>query len=319
MKPVLLFLWSALLAALATPAFGAETLVVPRQSIAVNSATVRLGDLFEGAGDKADMVVAYAPPPGKRAIFDARWLSRAARRYGLAWQPASLTERVVVERESLIIKREEIEDRILAQLLDQGLSRDMKVELANPLLRLHVPGDASATMEIEDLSYDPRTRRFDAIITAPAGSPTAQRLRITGRAYSMIAVPVLKRPVAPGERIAAKDFEMVKMRAEQVQPDIVVDGEALIGKTAKRGLRAGQPVHAADVSRPVVVPKGSFVTIRLQAPRMTLTAQGRAEANGSLGETIRVTNTQSNKTIEAVVTGVGQVVVGGPPPAVAMN
>ncbi len=319
MKPATLLLWSALLAALATPALGAETVVMPRPAIAVNSPTVRLGDLFQGAGDKADIVVAYAPQPGKRAVFDARWLSRAARRYGLAWQPVSLAERVGVERESLVIRREEIEDRILAALLDQGLSRDMKVELANPMLRLHVAGDAGAKMEIEDLTYDARTRRFDAIVAAPAGSPSAQRVRLTGRAYSVIAVAVLKRPVAPGERIVAKDIEMVKMRAEQVQPDILVDGESLIGKAAKRGLRAGQPVHAGDVNRPVVVPKGSFVTILLKAPRMTLTAQGRAEVNGGLGETIRVTNTQSNKTIEAVVTGPGHVTVGGAPPAVAMN
>lgn len=319
MKPATLLLWSALLAALATPALGAETVVMPRPSVAVNGPTVRLGDLFEGAGDKADVVVAYAPQPGKRAVFDARWLSRAARRYGLAWQPVSLAERVVVERESLIIRREEIEDRILAALLDQGLSRDMKVELANPMFRLHVAGDAGAKMAIEDLTYDARTRRFDAIVAAPAGSPSAQRVRLTGRAYSVITVPVLKRPVAPGERIEAKDVEMVKMRAEQVQPDILVDKETVVGKAAKRGLRAGQPVHAGDVNRPVVVPKGSFVTILLKAPRMTLTAQGRAEVNGSLGETIRVTNTQSNKTIEAVVTGPGRVAIGGAPPAVAMN
>jgi flagella basal body P-ring formation protein FlgA len=319
MKPAALLLWSSLLTALATPALGGDAVVVPRQSIAVNGPTVRLGDLFEGAGDKADVVVAYAPQPGKRAIFDARWLSRAARRYGLAWQPVSLAERVVVERESLVIRRDEIEDRILAALLDQGVSRDMKVELANPLLRLHVAGDASATMEIEDLAFDPRTRRFDAIVAAPAGSPTAQRIRVTGRAYNVIAVPVLKRPVAPGERIAAKDFEMVKMRAEQVQPDILVDGESLIGKAARRGLRAGLPVHAADVSRPIVVSKGSLVTIMLKVPRMTLTAQGRAEANGSVGETIRVTNTQSKKSVEAVVTGPGHVTVGGPASAVAIN
>ena len=43
---------------------------------------ITLGDLFENAGVRADTNVAYAPAPGKRAIFDARWLYRVARAHG---------------------------------------------------------------------------------------------------------------------------------------------------------------------------------------------------------------------------------------------
>jgi flagella basal body P-ring formation protein FlgA len=319
MKPMTAFLWIAILSLVAMPALGTEDIIQPRQSVAVSGNVVKLGDLFTGVGDKANVAVAYAPQPGKRAIFDSRWLTKTAKRHGLAWQAAGIHEYVVVERESQTIKREEIEDAILAALFDQGLAKDMKVELSNPMMRLHVPSDVKARIEIEDVTYDARTRRFDAGLVAPAGSPPAQRHRVTGRAYSVIAVPVLKRPVAPGETVDKRDIEIVKLRADQVQPDVIVDVENLLGKTAKRGLRAGQPALATDVSRPIMVAKGSLVTVTFKAPRMTLTTQGRAVDAGSVGDTIRVTNTQSSKTVEAVVTGAGQALVGNPATAAAIN
>ena len=53
--------------------------VVLQDSVVVQSKLVRLGDLFSNTGAKAGITVAYAPAPGKRALFDARWLSRVAR------------------------------------------------------------------------------------------------------------------------------------------------------------------------------------------------------------------------------------------------
>jgi flagellar basal body P-ring formation protein FlgA len=43
---------------------------------------------------------------------------------------------------------------------------------------------------------------------------------------------------------------------------------------------------------------------------MQLTAQGKAVEDGAMGASIRVTNTQSNRVIDTVVSGPNQVVVG---------
>jgi flagellar basal body P-ring formation protein FlgA len=89
-----------------------------------------------------------------------------------------------------------------------------------------------------------------------------------------------------------------------------VTGEAeLIGKTPRRGLRAGFPILASSVRRPILVAKGSLITMVLRAPKMLLTAQGKALDNGSDGDVIRINNTQSNKIVEAEVIGHGRVAV----------
>lgn len=304
----------------AAPAAADEGLPVPREAATVTGNVVRLGDLFQNVGDKAPIAVAYAPNPGKRAYFDARWLARVAKRHGLAWQPISHDEYVMVERESVVVTRERIEDHIRRALGEHGLGDDTKVELSNPMMRMHVAGEGDGEPEItvEDIVYDGRTGRFNAIVAANLGRATVQRARISGRAFKVLRIPVPRRPFAGGEIIAKDDIDYVEMRAERVQPSVVVDAEGLIGKTAKRGLRAGVPVNHLDVARPVLVSKNSMVTMTLRSGRMMLTAQGKAMEDGAQGDTIRVANTHSKQTVEAVVVGAGRVAVGRAMP-IAMN
>ncbi|WP_044559263.1 flagellar basal body P-ring formation chaperone FlgA, partial [Azospirillum sp. B4] len=59
----------------------------------------------------------------------------------------------------------------------------------------------------------------------------------------------------------------------------------------------------------VVVSRGALVTMMLRSGNMTLTVQGRAQTEGGINEIIRVTNTASNRTIDARVAGPDLVMV----------
>jgi flagella basal body P-ring formation protein FlgA len=83
---------------------------------------------------------------------------------------------------------------------------------------------------------------------------------------------------------------------------------------AKRPLQADLPLHAGDVREPIVVAKGSLVTLVVQSPTMTLTSKGRAMENGARGESIRVQNTQSKIVVEGEVVSSGTVRVAGMQP-----
>jgi flagella basal body P-ring formation protein FlgA len=281
--------------------------VLLRDSVTVRSRMVRLGDVFANAGKKADIRIAYAPEAGKRAIFDARWLYRVARTYGLDWRPMGSQDQIVVERKSLVITRDEIEDTILAALVKYGAGPDMTLELSNRMLRLYVPADALATVGVEDAAYEPRTGRFTAIITAPANDPRAQRHRITGRLHKMTEVPVLNRRMLGKEVITKRDIKWIRVRSDRLRRDVIVNADDLIGMAAKRGLRPGTPLQASFVQRPILVAKGSLVTIYLKVPRMTLTTKGKALENGSDGDTVRIANTRSKTIIQAKVIGMGKV------------
>ena len=92
----------------------------------------------------------------------------------------------------------------------------------------------------------------------------------------------------------------------------------LIGRTPRRGIRAGSPVQISAVQRPIIVAKNSLVTIVLRTPRMTLTATGKALENGADGDVIKISNSQSKTVIEAEVITAGRVSI-RPTTQLAMN
>ena len=72
-------------------------------------------------------------------------------------------------------------------------------------------------------------------------------------------------------------------------------------------LRPHLPIRASQIRRPLLVPKGSLVTVLLQLKYMRLTIQGRALEEGSRGEVIRIKNSQSKQVVEATVIGPSKV------------
>jgi len=310
----LALLFAVWIIVLATPHASANSAaqaapVALRQSILVTGKLVRLGDLFSGTGDKAATPVAYAPDLGKRAVFDARWLYRVARAYKLDWRPTSMYTQAVVERESVMVPPGEIEDRILAALRDKGVDYDVRVDLGNRRLRLYVPAAATASVAVEDLVYDRRAQRFSAVVVAPANHPEARRVRVTGRVYEVSEVPVLARRMLQGETISKQDLTWIKYPTRRLQRDVIFDAQHLIGMSPRRGMRAGVPVRTADVRRPLLIPRGSLVTMVLSRGPMLLTVQAKALEDGSRGDAIRVSNSMSHKVVEAIVIGAGKVTV----------
>lgn len=286
--------------------------VVLRPSVVVEDRTITLGDLFTGVGEQADTVVAYAPAPGKRAVFDVRWLYRVAQAYGLGWRPLTMQDQAIVERASTVVGREEIESHLIEALMQFGIESNAKIELSNRLIQIYLPEGSTAEIGVEDITYNQRTGYFAALIAAPANHPNAQRQRITGRVHQVQEIPVLARRVLPGEIIRQADVEWITLRADHVRTDTIAEADQLIGKSPKHLVRTGRPIRAREIGDPVLVPKRGLVTILYQQPQMTLTAKGRAMEDGSEGDTIRITNTQSNTIIEAIVVGAHMVAVRAP-------
>jgi flagellar basal body P-ring formation protein FlgA len=273
-----------------------------RTNVVVESDVVRLGDIFEDAGAYADRAIINAPAPGRRLTLDLNFLAEAARVYRVNWRPMSRFDRVVVERAGKTITANEITQRLRNDLIGEGMSRNAHIELSNRSFEINVPLQTSTEMDVRNVSYDATTGRFNALLLI-GGEQNAQRIMLSGRTYATTALPVLRRVISPGEIIRKDDIEMIHRREDQVSRDAVMDPARLIGTTPRSRLRAGEPVRENETRAPIVVARNAQVLIRLTHGPMTLTAQGKAEEEGSRGDVIRVRNIHSNKTIEATVTG----------------
>jgi flagella basal body P-ring formation protein FlgA len=298
--------------ALTLVAGGAAAEPTLRQNVVVDGPVIRLGDLFSDAGARSGEAVAQAPAPGAKIVYDAGWLAARAREQKLAWQPRSRFDETSVERASQAITADAIALELRRELGDRLPTGPVELALDNPGLRIFVPASAPATLAIDGLTFDPRSGRVAAYVSAPGTDANAERIRVGGRVFRLIEVPVLTRSVSPGEQIAAGDVQTVALRAERLNQNYVGNAADLVGRTPKRSIRPGEPVRPSDVQIPIVVRKGELVTIILQTRAIMLTAQATALEDGAVGQAIRVSNTRSKKTLDATVTGPGNVALAIP-------
>lgn len=139
------------------------------------------------------------------------------------------------------------------------------------------------------------------------GAPTGVTAS-AGAARTNVDVLTYARNLAAGEIVQPAD--LVWGKAAAAPADAPSDADTVIGMAAKRPLRAGATVAARDVGAAQVVKPGEIITVLYEAEGVSLSLQGKAMAAGGVGESIAVLNTSSKKTIQAVVTGPGQAVVG---------
>ncbi len=286
-----------------------KTASMLREHVIVDDNVIRLDDLFTNVTDRAEAPVAYAPQAGKRAVLDARWLYRVARAYNVDWRPLSSKVSATVERASISVPLSEIKTEILFALSEYSLGENMDVEFSSRFKELHLPAGSVPTINIESVNYQARTGRFTAMVSAGEGAGSTDKIRLSGRAYTVAEVPVLASRVLRGDVIKSSNVKWVRMRADRVQPDVLLHLDDLIGMTPKRGLRAGAPIRVTDVQRPQLVNKNDLVTIVHHVPNMILTAQGKALQHGADGDIIQIKNAQSTQVIEAEIIGPGRVAV----------
>ena len=293
-------------------AFTAERAVAEpalRPSAVVAGTVIRLGDLFADAGAAASDVVAPAPPPGSRTMFNANWLAATAREHHLAWEPASRFDQAVVERATRSIGADVVIARLHEEIAQRRPGEDLELQLDDRAVRLLIPAEASDDIAVDDLSIEPRSGRFSVLVTAPAGSAEAAPRRVAGRVIRMVTLPVLAHAMMPGDTISSRDIANARLAAERVAADALSDARELLGKTPRRPLRAQEPLRLGDVQAPLVLHKGDLVTIVLETPAMRLTTEGRVLEDGAMGAAIHVANTRSGRVIDARVAGAGTVAI----------
>jgi flagella basal body P-ring formation protein FlgA len=154
-----------------------------------------------------------------------------------------------------------------------------------------------------------------AILPLLAGSAlAADTTSING---PRVAVPA--HDIERGETITDADLVMQTIAPERMRPGIVMATSDLVGRQARRLLRAGEPVRSDDVHMPVLVVKGSTVTMTFAEPGIVLTATGRAMSDAGMGEAVVVQNPVSLRQVSCIVTGAGQVRAADAPAATIVS
>ncbi len=287
----------ALLAALVTavPAAAASL----RASTTLEAPVVRLSDLFDDAGPRAERVLGPAPAPGSRIVVEAPQLGAIARQFGVDWRPTG-SERIVLERPGRMLPREQVLDALRAALSGVGASDDAECELPG-FVAPTVPLDGEVNTAVEQLDYDAATGRFTASLVVSGKEMGVQRMRLSGRLQRMVDVPVLTRRLPTGAVLRPGDVRLARVRAGAARGEPLASPEAAMGMSLRHPGVPGTPLMQADVTRPPMVEKGSRVLLELAMPGLALSGQGVALESGPAGATVQVQNPLSRAVLEGVV------------------
>ena len=291
-----------------------------KAAIVVDGDKVTLGDLFDATAfadvpEAAHVAVLSAPRPGDSLMLDALALQRFAAKQRIDWPNTQALTAIKIERTGTPIDAETVERVLRDGLAAQGLQGHLGIRLSGALPALYVATGTAPSLSVEKLTVDPTTGQFQAALRAPADDPAGATVKVTGRAYGIIELPVLVRDIKPGETISARDVVLTDMASEKLGQNVLTAASDLIGRAPKRMVRAGQALRLGDVEAPVLVKKDMIVTMTMRAPGMTLTAEGRALQDGAAGDAIKIMNTNSKRTVIATVEGEGLVTVGRASPS----
>lgn len=106
--------------------------------------------------------------------------------------------------------------------------------------------------------------------------------------------------------------EMVTQAVRRISSDwsgLAVSKQDVIGREAKRMIRAGA-VISKDLFRPVpVIHRGDLIKLQVKSSGLTLTTLAYAKEEGNTGETVLVETKQSGKKLKAKILGPGLVAI----------
>lgn len=272
-----------------------------RKSISVQGDEVTFGDVFEGAGDLADYVIAPAPAPGRKTVFKASSVAFVARKHGLIWRPHRPVNRINITRAGTRIPQQHIREEI-HMALEAELQTDLfDLSLSTQHPNIQVAVDEDPFVSVESLSYSRKGNNFVAVLLAPAHSENARQYKITGKIYRQAMIPVTNRSITAGEEILETDLDFKVVRLSKIGRTTLTDIQDIIGKSPRRTMKTGSTVNLNNLGKPVTVTKGKLVAVTLNNGGIKLSITGRTLEEGQTGDVIRVENTASRKTIQAQV------------------
>jgi len=185
----------------------------------------------------------------------------------------------------------------------KGMTFTLNNNLPNSLGKLAACPGGPQLRVLETPAAVTARRRFEASCAGQPGWP------VTFISQPTVYLPAV---VASGEIERGRTLEKAQLKLAPVEMGKSSRGyfseiAEVAGKTARRRIRAGQPLTPALLDGALLVRRGQQVKIVASQDGIQASAVGEAMANGKQDEVIRVKNLRSQKIIEAKVMASGEV------------
>ncbi|NDC08076.1 MAG: flagella basal body P-ring formation protein FlgA [Oxalobacteraceae bacterium] len=109
-----------------------------------------------------------------------------------------------------------------------------------------------------------------------------------------------------GQLLQRDSLKLDRMEADKINKAYYVETQGLEGQELLRAVRAGEPIRISDLRQATLVKRGELVLMTVGSPAtFEISVKAEAMQDGRVGEQIKLRNTESGRTLSAVVTGKG--------------
>ncbi len=139
--------------------------------------------------------------------------------------------------------------------------------------------------------------------------PVKWSLRIPVKLQIFQTVIVASQQIVRDQILTQQDLHLHKQDVGQIGDGYFQNEKELVGLSSVKNIPAGQVIKRHMVRQPITVHRGETVKIVVSSPGFNLEAAGVAQADGAIGDTIKVKNVRSNRMVDAKVKASGEVTI----------
>lgn len=306
-----------ILCMLVAPAAWAAAIVTVAPEQAVNGPVLTLGEIAQITGEDEAKISALkalrlgsAPKPGGRLVLTrellgTRLAASGADLGGITW---SVPESIVITANSQVVAGQKIADTAFEALVKRLNIRENKrqIELVSFSEDVAAPiGEIGLKAEIPYGIRKSGLTIVNVIITCDGRIYDKVSLRYNVKVFEDIVIA--SKQIAPQEALTTENLTYQRTDIARLSGAYVTDISKLTGLTAKRPIASGTLITDSLLKKPILVKRGTNVTISAHSGAIAITASGQALQDGAEGQVIRVQNTNSKRIVTAKVMGEGLV------------
>jgi flagellar basal body P-ring formation protein FlgA len=193
----------------------------------------------------------------------------------------------------------------IEQAFDLSSNR-IEVELPAADPRLQIPVCAlplETTMSRHNGQGGRVSVKVDCRDAAPWSRHVAAQVRVFREAI------VASRSAGRGTMLSAADITVREVDVSTIRGQILESAETVLGMELRRPASAGDVLSMDMLITPLMVKRGDTVVVTAERSGVVIRQQGVALQDGEAGKQIQIRNARSDRVINAVVTGPGEVKV----------
>lgn len=281
-----------------------------KRAVTVSGDIVRIGDLLDNAGPAADAAIFRSPDVGTTGAVTVQQVLDAIEPYHIFLVNTAGLSEVEVTRAGRPIDFSDIEARIARAFAGRyglGEAKSLMVTLDVAPRPAMVEASVNSDLVLTSAALNPMSGRFEIAFEVPGSTIVRRPIRFTGSVVETVDVAVTIHGLAAGAIVKDSDLAIERRPKAKVGTEPIGAVHDAIGLALRTAMRAGQPLHRADLMKPQVVHRDDNVTLVYEVPGILLTTRGKALESGAEGDVINVLNVQTKRTIQGTVTGPSRV------------